>query len=86
MNSNYGTTAAYRVLRALRSAHTFRQQHDGQDAIGAGGWVPGWYLLRPEIGGTEGLRRLRELRAAGEPIEGPKRFGKAATRYYRIAE
>ncbi|MDB5280837.1 MAG: hypothetical protein JWR61_5792 [Ferruginibacter sp.] len=28
-------------------------------------YVPGYELTRPEVGGTEGLRRLRELRADG---------------------
>jgi hypothetical protein len=31
-------------------------------------FVPGHELTTPEIGGTEGLRRLRELRAEGNNI------------------
>lgn len=31
-------------------------------------YVPGYELTKPEIGGTEGLRRLRELRAEGVNI------------------
>jgi hypothetical protein len=31
-------------------------------------YVPGYELTKPEIGGTEGLRRLRELRAEGIDI------------------
>lgn len=32
-------------------------------------WVNGTELATAEVGGSEGLRRLRELREAGEPIE-----------------
>lgn len=31
-------------------------------------FVPGYEITTPEIGGTEGLRRLRELRADGHNI------------------
>jgi hypothetical protein len=31
-------------------------------------FVPGYELTRPTVGGTEGLRRLRELRAEGVNI------------------
>jgi hypothetical protein len=31
-------------------------------------YVPGYELTTPEVGGTEGLRRLRELRADGTNI------------------
>jgi len=34
-----------------------------------GGWVDGPELASPEVGGSEGLRRLRELRSAGWNIE-----------------
>ena len=33
-----------------------------------GAWVDGSELATPEVGGSEGLRRLRELRADGHPI------------------
>lgn len=35
----------------------------------AGGWVNGSELATAEVGGSEGLKRLRELRAEGVPIE-----------------
>lgn len=38
------------------------QDHRGQ-------WVNGTDLATAEIGGSEGLKRLRELRAEGQPIE-----------------
>lgn len=41
-------------------------------------------ITDPAIGGSEGLRRLRELRAAGYTIE--MRSGAKPTRYYRIVE
>lgn len=31
-------------------------------------YVPGYELTTPEVGGTEGLRRVRELRADGVDI------------------
>jgi len=34
-----------------------------------GKWVPAADLTHPDVGGSEGLRRLRELRAAGCQIE-----------------
>lgn len=43
------------VLKALADAH--------------GEWVDGSTLATAEVGGSEGLKRLRELRAAGWPIE-----------------
>lgn len=43
------------VLLALRSAN--------------GDWVEGTYLETPEVGGAQGTRRARELRAMGWPIE-----------------
>ncbi len=38
-------------------------------ALRAGGWVPGHELCTHACGGSEGLRRLRELRAEGWKIE-----------------
>jgi biotin operon repressor len=35
----------------------------------AGEWVDGPDLANERVGGSEGLKRLRELRAAGHPIE-----------------
>lgn len=32
------------------------------------GWVPGYELTTREVGGSEGLKRLRELRDEGLPI------------------
>ena len=38
-------------------------------ALRSGSWVPGYELCTNECGGSEGLRRLRELRAEGWLIE-----------------
>lgn len=48
-----GTTARQRVYNALKSRR----------------WTPGYELTTPEVGGSEGLRRLRELRAEGFEIK-----------------
>lgn len=59
-----------KVLEALRCAD--------------GGWVPGFEFQRPEIGGSEALRRMRELRAEGHNIE---RKAAAGTSWlYRLVE
>ena len=46
-------------------------------------WVPGWMLTDPSVGGSEGLRRVRELRSDGHVIEVRKRKG-SQVREYRI--
>lgn len=51
----------------------------------AGDWVDGHILCHPDIGGSEGLRRLRELRDMGHVIEMRKKPGKGVTtRQYRL--
>lgn len=58
------------VLRALRSAHFGRVfVADEVTFLTADGWVEGYALCHPAIGGSEGLRRLRELRELGWSIE-----------------
>jgi hypothetical protein len=49
-----------------------------------GRWVPGYEIATPEVGGSEGLKRVRELRHDHDfPIE--KRKMKNSTAYeYRI--
>jgi hypothetical protein len=52
----------------------------------APGWVHGAVLCSPAVGGSEGLRRLRELRQAGVVIETrPTRFGETGWEY-RLVE
>lgn len=48
-------TRAHQVLTRLRAAQ--------------GAWVEGTELANERVGGSEGLKRLRELRAAGYQIE-----------------
>ena len=68
-----GFTRKEKVMAALELAdRTGRLIYDGNPGIRAktpDGWVDGWVLCHPAIGGSEGLRRLRELRADGQPIE-----------------
>ncbi len=54
---------------SLRSLSTARQRVLDVLIRANGEWVPGFILTRMETGGSEGLRRLRELKAAGYLIE-----------------
>jgi len=47
-------------------------------------WHAANELTRGNTGGSEGLRRLRELRAEGYRIEGPKTVKGRTTRMYRL--
>lgn len=60
-------TRAEQVLRVLQEAR--------------GSWVDGTLLATAEVGGSEGLRRLRELREAGYPIETRKHPTRAINQY-----
>lgn len=40
------------------------------------GWVPVFVLCRPDTGGSQGDRRLRELRADGVAVESRRHAGK----------
>lgn len=81
-------TRRERVLGALGMARRNGELRYGRELRVATpkGWVDGWALCHPGIGGSEGLRRLRELRADGYTIEmrrhpSPDRQG---TRQYRL--
>jgi hypothetical protein len=50
-----------------------------------GQWHDGPELTHPEVGGSEGLRRLRELRAKGYMIEMRIKAKGKTTRQYRLA-
>jgi hypothetical protein len=51
-----------------------------------GVWVLGHELAAPEVGGSEGLRRVRELREGGWPIERrPASRGLSTSWEYRLA-
>lgn len=52
-------------------------------AVRLGRWVPGYNLTTPEVGGSEGLKRLRELRAAGFTIE-KRRMANSHAYEYRM--
>ncbi len=51
-----------------------------------GAWHPGHELTAPDVGGSEGLRRVRELRARGARIEIERKRPDRYTRYYRLVE
>jgi len=49
-----------------------------------GEWHDGPELTHPAVGGSEGLRRLRELRAKGYTIEMRRKAKGRTTRQYRL--
>jgi hypothetical protein len=74
------------VHNALKAARRGKLTVNGQAVKTPAGWVPGHLLTHPEIGGTEGLRRLRELRTDGLAIE-MKAIGNGSAAYqYRLAK
>jgi hypothetical protein len=54
---------------ANRSALSRKEQVLAMLVRRRGEWVNGTELATAEVGGSEGLKRLRELRAEGYPIE-----------------
>ncbi len=79
-----------KVLEALKEAYSTGQIQYGPPngmavhrTLCRDGWVDGPVLASGAIGGSEGLRRLRELRAAGWPIEDRKhpQHGRAVRQY-----
>lgn len=51
-----------------------------------GAWVPGHMLCTAEVGGSEGLRRIRSLREKGWPIENQEPPNGEGTDEYRLIE
>jgi hypothetical protein len=49
-----------------------------------GGWVDGWPLCHPYIGGSDGIRRLRALIGAGRVETRPHPSPERADRQYRL--
>lgn len=49
-------------------------------------WVPGYELTTPEIGGSEGLRRVREARQAGWDIDARPMADSDAWEYRLVIE
>lgn len=59
-----------RVLEALAEAERVHRVTTPDGLVTCpDGWVTGYTLCHPGIGGSEGLRRLREVRALGHQIE-----------------
>lgn len=48
-------------------------------------WVDGFALTEPNIGGSEGLRRLRELRRMGYPIQKRRKEDSSAFQYRLVS-
>jgi hypothetical protein len=72
------------VLETLTTARRRgRVVIDGNTYKTSGGWIDGWLLTHPSLGGSEGLRRLRELRQDGYQID-MRVSAKGTTRQYRI--
>lgn len=71
--------------RATGRARVLRLLSDEALAPHGGGWVPAEEII--EVGGSEGLRRLRELRQFGHVIEArPPLSGKGPWEYRLAAE
>lgn len=47
-------------------------------------WIPGEVLRSPAVGGSEALRRVRELTAAGHPIARKPTGGKRTSWLYKL--
>lgn len=82
-------TRKERVSAALRSAardgRLYVRGRSGHAVFDTpDGWIDGWLLRRPEIGGSGGLRRVRELRGEGEQIEMRPHPIDARYRQYRL--
>jgi hypothetical protein len=73
------------VVKALRAARRGKFTIDGKTVKTTGGWVPGYLLCHPSVGGSEGLRRLRELRSNGLTVE-MKKIPQSSAYQYRIAK
>lgn len=70
------------ILQALETARDSAWYADGEThRVADDGWVPGWALASAKVGGSEGLRRLRELREEGHPIEMRFRPGSHVAEY-----
>lgn len=85
-------TRAELVLRALQRAagHPNEKLVFGEGEIhfqALDGWLDAWILHHPSVGGSEGLRRVRELRSAGHDIEMRRHPSKEReTRQYRLKQ
>jgi len=56
------TTATMQKTSRKEKVLTLLKKHRGT-------WIPGYKFVNAKVGGTDGLRRLRELREDGKPIE-----------------
>lgn len=76
---------AERLIRGARRTRKASVLAVLQESVGT--WVDGWVLTQPDVGGSEGLRRLRELEADGIHIEKrPHPDAGLATWQYRLPD
>lgn len=76
--------ARARVYDLLRKTQLNAHRHGIGEDLGPPGWVPDFMLIRPEVGGSEGKKRARELRPRGVSVE-VVRFKDSNTHLYAIA-
>ena len=67
-----------------KSARLGKRQRLVLRVLEDGEWHDGHELTHPAVGGSEGLRRLRELREKGYTIEMRKKAKGQTTRQYRL--
>jgi len=58
-----------KVLELLIAAKTGNRTFNVNGEYVSKGWIPAYVIASPEVGGLQGLRRLRELTASGIHIE-----------------
>ena len=59
------STTKQRILKALQNARDIGQRYKIHGEYSPRGWVPAFIICAPNIGGLQGTRRIRELRANG---------------------
>jgi|WetSurSiteA1Bulk_404760.scaffolds.fasta_scaffold39427_2 hypothetical protein len=79
----WGSSETRHVVVAMREELPDRQRRV-YDVLKDGEWHDGPELTHPAVGGSEGLRRLRELRAKGYTIEMRRKAKGRTTRQYRL--
>ena len=82
MDTETDSSEAWNFERWWRTSMKTRKEKV-LEVLADGEWHDGYALCHPGIGGSEGLRRLRELREDGHDIE-MRRVPGRNTRQYRL--
>jgi len=82
--SVFGTQNKTYLVRPPSYVHLGDRQLAVYNVLKDGEWHDGPELTHPAVGGSEGLRRLRELRAKGYIIEMRRKAKGRTTRQYRL--